>query len=66
MKNLAFLSLFVLVAFQQLFAHDLNSPDGNLILKFTLAGNGVPTYALSLGDRQGIKDSSLFEIKDDK
>ena len=46
MKNIVFFSFLVLVAFQQLFAYNLKSPNGNLILKFTLAGNGIPTYAL--------------------
>ena len=43
MKNIVFFSFLVLVAFQQLFAYNLKSPNGNLILKFTLAGNGIPT-----------------------
>lgn len=68
MKNIVFFSFLVLVAFQQLFAYNLKSPNGNLILKFTLAGNGIPTYALSLGDKQVIENSRLgFElVNDDK
>lgn len=33
MKNIVFFSFLVLVAFQQLFAYNLKSPNGNLILK---------------------------------
>lgn len=45
-------------------AQDLKSPDSNLELKFSLQGDGVPTYSLSYKGKDVIKPSKLgLELK---
>ena len=46
-------------------AQELKSPNGNLILKFSLQNNGVPTYSLTYKGKDVIKPSKLgLELKD--
>ena len=48
-------------------AQELKSPNGNLTLKFSLQGNGVPTYSLTYKGKDIIKPSKLgFELKEQK
>ena len=45
-------------------AQELKSPDGNLVMNFSLQGNGVPTYQLSYKNKAVIKPSKLgLELK---
>lgn len=56
----AFMALFVK-------AESISSPSGNIILKFNLGEEGIPTYQLSYKGIQVIKPSSLgFKIKGGK
>ena len=48
-------------------AQDLKSPDGKLVMQFSLQKDGTPTYALSYKNKAVIKTSKLgLELKDDK
>ena len=48
-------------------AQELKSPNGNLVMQFSLETNGVPTYQLAYKNKQVIKPSHLgLELKDDK
>ncbi len=45
-------------------AQELKSPNGNLTLKFSLQGNGVPTYSLTYKAKDVIKPSKMgLELK---
>ena len=45
-------------------AQELKSPDSNLVMNFTLQGNGIPTYTLSYKNKVVIKPSKLgLELK---
>lgn len=45
-------------------AQELKSPNGNLTLKFSLQGNGVPTYSLAYKGKDVIKPSKMgLELK---
>jgi len=41
------------------FAQELKSPDGNLVMKFQLQDNGIPSYQLDYKGKQVIKPSKL-------
>ncbi|KVV13746.1 glycoside hydrolase family 97 protein [Flavobacterium sp. TMP13] len=48
-------------------AQDLKSPDGKLVMQFSLQKDGTPTYALTYKNKAVIKTSKLgLELKDDK
>lgn len=48
-------------------AQELTSPDRNLVMNFTLQGNGIPTYTLSYKNKMVIKPSKLgLSIKSEK
>ena len=48
-------------------AQELKSPDSNLVMNFTLQGNGIPTYTLSYKNKAVIKPSKLgLSIKSEK
>lgn len=48
-------------------AQELRSPDSNLVMNFTLQGNGIPTYTLSYKNKPVIKPSKLgLSIKSEK
>ena len=45
-------------------AQELKSPNGNLVMRFSLEGNGVPTYTLTYKGKDVIKPSKLgLELK---
>jgi hypothetical protein len=47
-------------------SQELKSPNGNLVMQFSLEADGVPTYQLAYKNKQVIKPSHLgFELKDD-
>jgi hypothetical protein len=66
MKNhLHALFLFICLAPFLAQAQEINSPNKNLVLKFELAANGVPSYQLSYKGKSVIKPSTLgLETKD--
>ncbi len=48
-------------------AQDLKSPDGKLVMQFSLQKDGTPTYGLTYKNKAVIKTSKLgLELKDDK
>ncbi len=48
-------------------AQNLNSPDSDLVMKFKLNDNGVPTYVLTYKGKTVIRESKLgLELKNDK
>ncbi|MDH6310426.1 hypothetical protein M2451_003698 [Dysgonomonas sp. PFB1-18] len=60
----AFMLTIVLLATAILTAQELRSPDGNLIMKFSLQDKGVPTYELTYKGKTVIKSSKLgLELK---
>ncbi|RRJ92940.1 glycoside hydrolase family 97 protein [Flavobacterium macacae] len=60
-----FSTFFVLAACFMVQAQEISSPDKNLKLKFSVTGNGVPTYELNYKNKAVIKNSKLgIETKD--
>ena len=54
----------ILCATTAINAQELKSPDGNLVMSFSLNNEGAPTYELTFGDKQVIKPSTLgLELK---
>lgn len=50
-----------------LFAQELRSPNGNLVLQFNVTGTGAPQYQLAYKNKAVIKPSTLgLELKNDK
>lgn len=65
MRKLLFVVAVMLHAAVFVQAQEISSPDKNLILKFELKDNGVPTYQLSYKQKEVIKTSKLgLETKD--
>ncbi|MFV0331607.1 MAG: glycoside hydrolase family 97 protein [Dysgonomonas sp.] len=67
MKKIISISIFIAfcLLFSTMKAQELKSPNGNLILKFSLQNNGVPTYSLTYKGKDVIKPSKLgLELKD--
>jgi len=63
--NKLFTALFLLVSCVVVQAQELNSPDKNLKLKFSLTADGTPTYELNYKNKAVIKTSKLgIETKD--
>ena len=63
--NKFFSAFFVLAACFMMQAQEISSPDKNLKLKFSVTGNGVPTYELNYKNKAVIKNSKLgIETKD--
>lgn len=63
--NKLFSTFFLLVTLISVQAQEISSPDKNLKLKFSLTGNGVPTYELNYKNKAVIKTSKLgIETKD--
>lgn len=58
MKKLLFLLSFCLIAGIAL-SQELKSPDGNLIMKFSVQNGGLPTYQLSYKGKPVVKPSKL-------
>ena len=62
-KLTIFISLVLIASFTN--AQEISSPDKNFVMKFALAGNGVPTYQLDYKGKPVIKQSRLgIETKD--
>ncbi len=60
----AFVLTIVVLATGVLNAQELRSPDGNLIMKFSLQHNGVPAYELTYKGKTVVKPSKLgLELK---
>ena len=58
-------TLFFCLAWGTSFGQTLNSPDGQLELKFWLEAGGAPKYQLEYKDKQVIQPSGLgLELKD--
>jgi alpha-glucosidase len=67
MKKIISISIFIgfCLIFSTMKAQELKSPNGNLILKFSLQNNGVPIYSLTYKGKDVIKPSKLgLELKD--
>ena len=65
MKSITFYLIAVVCLGNQVFAQQLKSPNGNLILEFKLTDDGSPTYQLSYKDKPVVKPSHLgFTLKD--
>lgn len=57
----------MLLTFNWASSQTLQSPNGDLTMKFSLKNDGTPTYQLSYKDKVVIKPSSLgFQLKDDE
>ncbi|MFC6999442.1 glycoside hydrolase family 97 protein [Rufibacter roseus] len=67
MSRLFFIISFLMTCSGIVAAQELKSPNGNLVLRFTLQNGGVPTYALSYKGKSVVKPSKLgLELKNDK
>lgn len=66
--NRLVLTIFCLSCFiQALKADELKSPDGNMLMTFSIREGGIPTYTLSYKNRVVIKPSNLgIALKGDK
>lgn len=65
-KIISILCIFLLFGNLSI-AQDLKSPDGKLVMQFSLQKDGTPTYALNYKTKTVIKTSKLgLELKDDK
>ena len=63
--NKLFSAFFLLATCFIVQAQEISSPDKNLKLKFSLTGNGIPTYELNYKNKPVIKTSKLgIETKD--
>jgi hypothetical protein len=58
MYKILFAAFSILLAFS-LKAQTISSPDGNIVLKFQLKNNGIPTYQLTYKEKSIIKTSTL-------
>lgn len=67
MKKLNFLSLFWMATLGVASAQELESPNGELEMEFSIKEGGVPAYELEYKDKAVIEESTLgFELKDDE
>ena len=67
MKKLILFSCFWLAAIGITLGQEINSPDGNLEMKFSLQEDGTPVYSLSYKGQDVIETSKLgFELKNDE
>lgn len=65
MKSRLILSLFCLALFGSLQAQNLESPDGNLEMNFSLQQDGTPVYNLEFEGQTIIEKSKLgLELKE--
>ncbi|WP_291285784.1 glycoside hydrolase family 97 protein [Flavobacterium sp.] len=66
MKKILLTCFFIIVSNTLTKAQELQSPDGNLTLTFTLNTEGTPVYSLSYKKREVIRESRLgFVLKSD-
>src|SRR5690349_5494727 len=67
MKKILLVSLLQFVLIFILHAQALRSPDGNLLMNFSLLADGTPTYTLVYKNKPVIRQSKLgFVLKNDK
>ncbi|MBZ9729957.1 glycoside hydrolase family 97 protein [Salegentibacter sp. JZCK2] len=67
MKSRLILSLFSLAVFGSLQAQNLESPDGNLEMNFSLQEDGTPVYKLDFEGKTIVETSKLgIELKEDE
>lgn len=67
MKKIILSLLFFCIFSQLATAQELKSPNGNVILKFSLQSDGIPTYLLTYKNDTVIRPSKLgFELKGDR
>ena len=65
MRKLTLLSLFWLGSMTLAVGQELESPNGELEMEFSLESGGMPTYELEYKDETVIEESHLgFELKD--
>ncbi|WP_066832191.1 glycoside hydrolase family 97 protein [Rufibacter ruber] len=64
MRKLSILALLLLCLLNLALAQELKSPNGKLLLNFSLQNSGVPTYSLTYKGKPVIKPSKLgFDLK---
>ena len=64
MKKYFLTSLLLVALFGSVSAQELRSPDGNLVMTFSLQQNGIPVYDLAYKDKVVIRPSKLgLELK---
>ncbi|MBX2946860.1 MAG: glycoside hydrolase family 97 protein [Cyclobacteriaceae bacterium] len=64
--NRAFFTVLLILSTAIIYAQELRSPNNQLVMSFSLQGNGIPTYQLSYKGKPVIKPSSLgLELKND-
>ncbi|MDN3670661.1 glycoside hydrolase family 97 protein [Echinicola jeungdonensis] len=67
MKKILFIGVLFLAIFERGLGQTLSSPDGDLLMTFSLQDNGTPTYQLNFKDAEVIKSSQLgFDLKNDE
>ncbi|HEX8333887.1 MAG TPA: glycoside hydrolase family 97 protein [Segetibacter sp.] len=67
MKKFALTACLSLLIFCMIDAQQLKSPNGNLVLKFSLQKDSTPTYSLAYKGKEVVKTSKLgLELKNDK
>ncbi|WP_372756030.1 glycoside hydrolase family 97 protein [Mariniflexile sp.] len=67
MRSFISILTFFLFTFNAVFAQELKSPNGELVMQFSLKSDGIPTYQLSYKNKAVIKTSSLgLELKNDE
>ena len=67
MKKLIFIALLVLAIGSTIQAQQLQSPQGNFTMEFSLLQDGTPTYKLNYKNKEVLKSSKLgLELKNDK
>lgn len=67
MKHLFFATLLFWIGMTSVQAQQLQSPDKQLVMTFSLLADGTPSYTLSYKGKVVIKPSNLgFELKNDK
>ena len=65
-KHITFTCIWLLI-FVFADAQELKSPDGKLVMTFSLQTGGVPTYSLTYKQKAVVKQSKLgLELKNDK
>lgn len=64
--NRVFFTVLIILSASIIYAQELRSPNNQLVMNFSLGGNGIPTYQLSYKGKTVIKPSSLgLELKND-
>ncbi len=67
MKKIVIIGVLIFALFERGIGQTLTSPDGDLLMTFSLQEDGTPTYQLSFRDAEVIKSSHLgFDLKNDE